>query len=71
MSKRFALLCLTLALLFTAGCAAKGPIQPDFTHGSVGAKRLRQCKPRITYKKVRICSYSGSTINVGAARPGG
>ena len=41
MPKRIALFFLSLTLLLTAGCAAKGPVQPDFTHGSAGAAEGR------------------------------
>lgn len=37
MPKRIALFFLSLTLLLTAGCAAKDPARPDFTHGSAGA----------------------------------
>ncbi len=41
MPKRIALFFLSLTLLLAAGCAAKGPAQPDFTHGSAGGAEGR------------------------------
>lgn len=41
MMKHIAPLCLILTLLLTAGCAAKHPVQQDFTHGSAGAAEGR------------------------------
>lgn len=40
-SKRIAVFFLSLIFLLTAGCAAKHPVQPDFTHGSAGAAEGR------------------------------
>ena len=41
MIKHIAPLCLILTLLLTVGCAAKHPVQPDFTLGSAGAAEGR------------------------------